>query len=228
MKGFVALYKDRKYTIGTLTAINRFSKSSEFDYPTYPTLLKTSIIQPEFLDIIPDVGYIEEGENLKIFDKSKEEYETLSFPICIDYFGEIRLTGKTVDLTVPTEDSICAAKEILEKVESKVKDAIVHSTETLIENEIEKNDGLQLFEFDDWEQYDIARDFIYNLRNVGTYRIIWKYETSILIAKPSLAFHKSIDLYAPKSLMGMIIGKGGENIKQMAQFLHCKINLKEK
>ena len=208
MENYIALFVNGDYIYGKLDEIGNFSGCIEFDnrLPCIPSEILDDVLSFN----IPNLGYSIEGDTVRIFDKTQEEYTTYTLPVFVKMFGKLTATKKTVPFSIPTGETIYAAEKIYQQI--RKENLKMHCKEEIekLYSVIKEGNGIAyvyhydfpylcqiLFHFD-----DIIKLFEY------------QYDHYIVGTK---ATKEILTLHVPEEIIPMVIGKGGKRINEMAK-----------
>lgn len=170
---------------------------------------------------IPNLGYIKTKDGIQVFDTTLETYTEEMLPVYVDVFGSIKKSKKWISFKVPTKEAIEASYRIYEQIEKKLCENKSIDDRKFLNKLIEEGNGIAYI--------DTIENSIYNFLNVlynENIKVLFSYGHCHVIG--GVAKKPVLDLYVPKTMVPMIIGKGGNKIKSIAAGVNAKrINVKE-
>lgn len=223
----VAIYKDGEYrkaklVNGHLEECKDYSRKF-FEFLNVWTSLDYGIrLTEEMLDSfnIPNLGYIKTNTGFQVFDVSKEEYTEELLPLFVDVMGSIKETKKWIPFRTPTEESVNASREMHGKIEIEIKKLSRKETIVTLRQLLEEGNGIAYVDRVKMSFFD----FLDILRAEGI-KELFTFNGSVIIG--TVAAKSELDLYVPKSIIPVVIGKNGVMIKQIAKAVRARrINVK--
>lgn len=210
--GYVALYQNKNYILGSFNG-NVFSRTH---IDEFPVLEKTSVITREFLNKIPNVGYVVNEDSFTIFDKRvSEQCKKVSVPVYVKVFDNYRHTGKVHTFEIPNKFAIKAALKLENTILLTADIQRCEEEGKELENSIREAGGILFINED--EIPDIA-----TICFVNGYERLWKNDHWCIIGAPDMVTSLNLKLYVPECLMAKVIGTGGKNIKKMAKSMRVE------
>lgn len=223
----VAIYKDGKYQKAKLVN-GHLEECRDYSHKFLEFLdVLTSLdydirLTQEILDSfnIPNLGYIKTNTGFQVFDVSKEEYTEELLPLFVDVMGDIKETKKWIPVKTPTEESVNASREIYEKVKAEIIKLSQKETVETLRALLKEGNGIAYIDKVRMSFFD----FLDILRAEGI-KELFTFKGSVIIG--TVATKPEIDLYVPKHLVPVVIGRSGAMIKQIAKEIHARrINVK--
>lgn len=214
---YVALLQNGNYEYGHINEEGKFEWKSELNGIQFPRVnFEIFTIITEKLNI-PNLGYMADGDGFAIFDKSKEEYVEYEVPVLVKVFDELKVTKKRTKLVIPTEKTIKRARDMYYNIEHEIF-RINHMEDIdKLNKEIVKEKGIAWISLMD---YPCLESIFLNC-NEFKKLFSYKYENYIVGIKQDDS-NKILKLNVPKEVVGKVIGKGGKNVKNMAEKLGVK------
>jgi len=215
----VAVYKNGKYYRAELLdgrLVIEFDKSEFAELSQLETIVDV-LLSEELLDSldIPNLGYKKTDTGFQIFDVTKEEYMEESLPMYVDVFGEIKKSQKRVSFKIPTKEAIDASEEMCRKVNiaiRKIRDNKIAENAIKLVNKT----GLAYINLGMLRDMDI----FYSALLKKQIKILFEFNHHYIIGSSVKEPH--IDLYVPQNIIPIVLGKGGERIKQIAKKVKAK------
>lgn len=205
MKEYVALYQDREYVLGHFTTYGNFSKELGNEFPT---ILKSKVCK-SLLEGIPNLGYLEKEDAYIVWNNAINENLKLTVPVYVKVFDKYKYTGKTYTFEVPSNETLKAAKEIVDIVYQKKQLEMFKPAIMELENLLKEGKGICFV-----KSIDISHvSWICELTNKEE---LWSGMHQYVIGDPSMITSLELNLYVPDEVIPSVIGKGGKNIKEMA------------
>ena len=222
-----AIYKDGEYrkaklVDGHLEECKDYSHNFFEFLDVWTSLDYGIVLTEEMLDSfnIPNLGYIKTNTGFQVFDVSKEEYTEELLPLFVDVMGSIKETKKWVPFKTPTEECVNASREMHEKIEVELKKLSRKETIMSLRQLLEEGNGIAYVDRVRMSFFD----FLDILRNEGI-KELFTFKGSVIIG--TFATKPELDLYVPKSIIPVVIGKYGAMIKQIAKSVRARrINVK--
>lgn len=209
-KNYVALFKKGEYKVGTFSELGKYF-IEELNFKKLPTITKDGIVTKKILKKIPNLCYKEEEENFIVWDKNVISYTKIGVPVYVEYFGSYKYTGKKYAFEIPTKDMFDAANKIRSiAVNEACVDLHKDSIEKLKEL-LGKGKGITYVTY--YEMPDIVAACKF-----GNFDILWSNGIDMyIVGAPDMVIATTIKLHVPEEWISLIIGRGGNKIKDMAR-----------
>ncbi|MBE5821680.1 MAG: hypothetical protein E7311_03705 [Clostridiales bacterium] len=212
----VAVFKSGKYYKGELI------RDRLYVNPTIPSFMYyekrycnlTAEKLEEIKNLIPNLGYIEEEDKFIVFDTTKEEYDEITLPLYVDT-GVPKYTQKDYTFKFPTEAAREASKIIGKKVFDELY-RINHKAEyDKLTTLLKKGNGIAYIDTDEFPNFLILKDHIEDCKVLHDFTA----KKKIIGTK---AKEEVITLRVPEEYIPFAIGRGGSNVKYMANEIGAK------
>lgn len=206
-KNYVALFMNGEYILGYINDYGIFSVV----YEKMATVKKSEIVTRDFLENIPNVGYIENDHTFSIYDKRESPYE-LTVPVIARVFKDYRATKQVHTFKMLSDEGRIAAISIMNVVEREIMYQTHKHTINCLNDLLEENSGIA---------FVFAKDFpdISTVCNLLGYQRLWYNMGMYVIGDPERVKSLELKLYVPEDVIPFVVGKGGRNVKVMARIM---------
>lgn len=181
---------------------------------------KLPVVNDEVMDIvetlnIPELGYTEKKEGgYEIFHKNKVAHIKYTVPVYAKVFGNLTLTTKKTLLSIPTDETLKAAKELYSRIENEVFKIRMRDEIEKLNTVINAGNGIACVNHSDFPHLCPI------LFNCNEFVKLFEYQYEYyIVGIPKNKDRLKLSLEVPKSIAGRVIGKGGKNVKEMARKL---------
>jgi len=223
----IALYRNGRYTKAAIEDGHLIEDTTNEDkfaefYKSCTSIDYGCVLTEEILESfnIPNLGYNISDTGVQVFDKTVEEYTEEELPVYVDVLGSIKKSKKWVPFKTPTSNAIEASRVMYKKVELELLKRKNNLSSEYVRGLIEAGNGVAYV--------DTRINYIYNFFDIicnENIKILFSSNGRYIIGK--IATDPEIDLYVPNSLIPMVIGKGGQQIKSIASDIKARrINVK--
>lgn len=205
---YVAMYKDGKYVIGTITEERDFCEKDI--NKLLPGFFKCEICDNKLLDSISNVGYFEYENEYRVYDKNYISYLDLTVPVCIKKYGNLKMTKKKYGIKLPTEEMIKKAKEIFFKIAEEIEKYNYREDIEKLNKYFSNYTSIKYFKEDEFKNIDKAILYTNMI-------ILWTNGTDYVIGCPDNVIDLELVLCIPDEIKGYVLGKKAKNIEIMEE-----------
>lgn len=214
---YVALFQYGEYEYGCINEDGKFEWRADLNDTGFLRVNLETLTQVTKNLNIPNFGYKAYGDAFLIFDKSKEEYTEYELPVLVKVFDKLTITKKRTTLKLPTEETKKKARDMYYTMEDELF-RFQHKEEiSKLYKAIEKGNGIAYLLH---SNYPYLEQIFFHC-NEFKKLFVYEYGEYIVGLKQD-DNNKILTVNVPKNLVGKIIGKGGTNIKDMAENLGVK------
>jgi len=208
---YVALWINQSYVYGCINELGKFEAKLELT-DQFPVVDDINMEIVKTFNI-PELGYTQqENGGFKIFDKTKEVYNEYILPVYVKVFDKITRSKERRTLIVPTEETLEAARVVYRRIQDEFFKLRTNEEFEELRAIINKGNGIAYIKHSDFPHLDQI------LFNSDEFIRLFEYQYEFYI----IGIQKNdprlkLSLKVPQSLVGKVIGKGGKNVKEMAE-----------